>query len=81
MEQSIEDIYHNLMYTYLKTNKIGRCKPTSRYHATRVAWAVAKKLHNKNKEQYKPKTYNTPVVRKGQSPCSPVECCQLQLFS
>ena len=83
------EIYHALLKTYEKTHKIGNARPYNLSHAKHIAYAASLNIYNKqlkqqqqlnrNKRRREPLT-TTPSAPKGQSPWSPVGCCQLKLF-
>lgn len=72
------EIYSDLLKTYQKTNKIGYVKPYNMEHAKNIAWAASLNIYHK---QFKKPLTTTLSAPKGQSPWSPVGCCQLELFS
>lgn len=69
-----QEIYNDLLKTYQRTHKIGNAKPYNIEHAKKIAWAASLNIFNKS-------LTTTLPAPKGQSPLSPVGCCQLELFS
>ena len=85
-----QEIYHALMKTYEKTHKIGNTRPYNLSHAKHIAYAASLNIYNKQLQQQQQSNRNkrrreslttTLSAPKGQSPWSPVGCCQLELFS
>ena len=84
-----QEIYHALLKTYEKTHKIGNARPYNLSHAKHIAYAASLNIYNKQLKQQQQLNRNTrrrlptttPSAPKGQSPWSPVGCCQLELFS
>lgn len=85
-----QEIYHALMKTYEITHKIGRVKPYDLSHAKHVAYAASINIYNRelkkqqqiNRNKRRRESITTTLsAPKGQSPWSPIGCCQLELFS
>lgn len=84
------EIYHALIKTYEKTHKIGNARPYDLSHAKHIAYAASLNIYNRelkkqqqiNRNKRRKKSLTTTLsAPKGQSPLSPVGCCQLELFS
>ena len=71
-----QEIYNDLLKTYQKTHKIGHTKPYNMEHAKKIAWCASISIYNKQQKQ----STTALFAPKGQSPLSPVGCCQLTLF-
>lgn len=81
MTDEFTEIYTNLMNAYKKTGRIGRTKPYNADHANKIAWIVANKIINKNKENKNKSNTTSRHLCQGVEPLtdSPT-CCQLKLF-